>query len=361
MTQHIAQPAASSDDAVAPSESGVAPSAAEEGRWLAAEQARLEGLIHALMGHHASEGLVAGASAQLAPAGQHPADSGTETFMREVDLTLLGDLRAELDQVLRVRRRLAEGAPLICEVCHLPIPAERLEAIPAARFCLLHEERFELGGLHLSDLTASASPSGIRPDAHSRERGVPEEEDLFSTEDMLPAEDELPSESNDGEPGAEEGAITSADGEALRTEELEAELAADGLLEEEMGEGLVDLDVSAEDIESSLEELTLASSERERGEQSSDPSEEGEVEAEPGGNGENDLGWLVDRQLGLGSEAVGNEAEVDTLADGDALGQSRPRESDEFVCTECFLVKKRALLADESRQRCVDCATLDGE
>ncbi len=300
MTHDIAQPGAASEGAVAPS-------AQDEARWLLAEQARLEGLIHALMGHGSSEENASGISAEPLSAGQHPADSGTETFMREVDLTLLADLRGELDQVLRVRRRLADGAPLVCEVCHRPIPAERLEAIPAARFCVLHEERFELGGLHLSDLAPSPPPAMSRG-----------------------------------------GAEKSIDGEFL-----------------EMGEDFPDPDISTEDVESSLEELTLITAERDQAEQLEDQLEEADPEGGLTGDfAAADLGSIVDRQLGLESEETEPEAEAEdgteTNAEDDELGQARPREGGEFVCAVCFQVKNRSLLADHAQQRCVDCVRVDG-
>lgn len=294
-------------------------------------------------------------SAELVSAGQHPADSGTETFMREVDVTLLADLRAELDQVLRVRRRLAEGAPLLCEVCHRPIPAERLEAIPAARFCVLHEERFELGGLHLSDLVASPSPAAAPADAGWPDGGEQDE--------MLATEDEPSNEGSYDELGPEEAAITTADGEALRVEELEAELSAGGLLEDEAEGALLDLEVSTEDIEASLEELTLVSAERDLAEQQGEQLEDADPGGGASGNVEADLGSVVDRQLGLLGEVTESGAEAgdaEMLPDGDELGSARPRDAGEFVCTGCFLVKNKSQLADEAHTRCVDCVTVSG-
>ena len=53
--------------------------------------------------------------------------------------------------------KLADGRYGLCERCGHPIDAERLDALPAARFCLRDEERYELGGAHLEDLAGSGS------------------------------------------------------------------------------------------------------------------------------------------------------------------------------------------------------------
>src|SRR5437868_5393449 len=69
-------------------------------------------------------------------AGQHQADVGTETFEREKDLSLLEEVEAELNLIERALRRIDDGTYGTCEACGQPIGDERLEAMPAARFCL---------------------------------------------------------------------------------------------------------------------------------------------------------------------------------------------------------------------------------
>jgi len=51
---------------------------------------------------------------------------------------LAGQLRAELDEVERALAKLDSGTYGQCEVCAKPIAEARLEAMPAARFCIEH-------------------------------------------------------------------------------------------------------------------------------------------------------------------------------------------------------------------------------
>jgi DnaK suppressor protein len=69
-------------------------------------------------------------------AGDHLADSATETFMRELDGGLgenADHLLAEIDAALR---RIDEGTFGICAVCGSPIGEERLQAVPYATLCI---------------------------------------------------------------------------------------------------------------------------------------------------------------------------------------------------------------------------------
>lgn len=67
---------------------------------------------------------------------QHQADVGTETFHREADLSILEQVQAELADVEHALQRLDDGTYGTCEACGKPIDDGRLEALPAARFCL---------------------------------------------------------------------------------------------------------------------------------------------------------------------------------------------------------------------------------
>lgn len=73
---------------------------------------------------------------ELSSVDQHQADIGTETFNRERDLSILENVEAELADIEHAIRRLDEGTYGTCEACGKPIDDARLEAIPAARFCL---------------------------------------------------------------------------------------------------------------------------------------------------------------------------------------------------------------------------------
>jgi len=73
---------------------------------------------------------------ELSSVDQHQADTGTETFNRERDMSILESLEAELADVEHALRRLDEGTYGSCEACGRPIDDARLEALPATRFCL---------------------------------------------------------------------------------------------------------------------------------------------------------------------------------------------------------------------------------
>ena len=62
----------------------------------------------------------------------HPADAGTELFMREQDRALVDNARRILSQIERAMEKLEDGSYGICDKTHQPIPVERLEAIPYA-------------------------------------------------------------------------------------------------------------------------------------------------------------------------------------------------------------------------------------
>ena len=74
---------------------------------------------------------------------QHQADIGTETFEREKDLSILEQVEAELGDVEHALRRLDEGTYGTCEACGNPIGEERLEAMPATRFCVNDQAQAE--------------------------------------------------------------------------------------------------------------------------------------------------------------------------------------------------------------------------
>jgi RNA polymerase-binding transcription factor DksA len=73
---------------------------------------------------------------ELSSLDQHQADVGTETFEREKDLSILERVEAELADVEHALERIDEGTYGICEACGKPIGDERLEAMPASRFCV---------------------------------------------------------------------------------------------------------------------------------------------------------------------------------------------------------------------------------
>src|SRR5579875_1175383 len=80
---------------------------------------------------------------ELSAFDQHPAETATETFDRERDLSVLAQAEAELVEVRHALERLANGTYGMCEVCGREIDDERLLAEPATRFCLVDMLRAE--------------------------------------------------------------------------------------------------------------------------------------------------------------------------------------------------------------------------
>jgi DnaK suppressor protein len=76
------------------------------------------------------------AQRELSSADQHPAEQATETLERELDLGVLQSVESELMEVQAALERLEAGTYGICEICGKPIAEGRLEAMPAARYCV---------------------------------------------------------------------------------------------------------------------------------------------------------------------------------------------------------------------------------
>jgi RNA polymerase-binding transcription factor DksA len=97
-----------------------------------AEQSRVGDLVRQLKGEldGESEG---GDQSELADYDQHPADSGSDTFEREKDLSILEQLESELAELQAALERIDAGTYGIDEVTGEPIAPARLEAMPTAR------------------------------------------------------------------------------------------------------------------------------------------------------------------------------------------------------------------------------------
>jgi RNA polymerase-binding transcription factor DksA len=97
---------------------------------LEAEKTRVSGLINEL--HTDLDDEVA--SDESEPNyDQHPADSGSDVFEREKDLSILDSLETELAEIEAAIERIDQGTYGIDEVTGAPIDPERLEAVPVAR------------------------------------------------------------------------------------------------------------------------------------------------------------------------------------------------------------------------------------
>ena len=80
---------------------------------------------------------------ELSVVDEHQGDIGTETFEREKDLSIIESVQAGLEDIERALGRLADGNYGTCEICSKPIGDERLDAVPAARFCVEHQAEIE--------------------------------------------------------------------------------------------------------------------------------------------------------------------------------------------------------------------------
>jgi RNA polymerase-binding protein DksA len=69
-------------------------------------------------------------------ADQHPADTATETFDRELAVTLEDNAESVLAAIEQALARIEEGTYGICVNCGKPIAPERLEALPYAELCI---------------------------------------------------------------------------------------------------------------------------------------------------------------------------------------------------------------------------------
>ena len=99
---------------------------------LQAEQARVEGLIEELQGRSSGTSENDDIS-ELADYDQHPADTATDTFEREKDLSILEQLENELAELQAALERVDAGTYGIDEDTGEPIDPARLDALPDRR------------------------------------------------------------------------------------------------------------------------------------------------------------------------------------------------------------------------------------
>ncbi len=100
------------------------------------ERTRLEGVRETFADEHLHDETESENLSELSDLGQHQADTGTETFEREKDLSILERVEAELGDVEHALSRLDDGTYGSCAACGKPIGDTRLEAMPATRFCV---------------------------------------------------------------------------------------------------------------------------------------------------------------------------------------------------------------------------------
>jgi RNA polymerase-binding transcription factor DksA len=110
-------------------------------RRLAEERTRLQGIRDGIQ--RAQQEGTAETAGELSNFDQHPGDSGTETFEMEKNVSLLEQVEDELREVEAAFQRLERGTYGTCQACGRPIGDERLEALPATRFCIEDQAKAE--------------------------------------------------------------------------------------------------------------------------------------------------------------------------------------------------------------------------
>lgn len=83
---------------------------------------------------------------ELSSFDQHPGDLASETAERETSLAVLEHIDEQLQAIDDAFARLDEGRYGICEGTGEPIPDERLEADPTARYTVEYQRELELEG-----------------------------------------------------------------------------------------------------------------------------------------------------------------------------------------------------------------------
>jgi DnaK suppressor protein len=110
-------------------------------RRLEEERERLQGIADDLQRERDES--VSDTGGELSSFDQHPGDSGTETFEMEKNVSLREQVDDELQEIEAALQRLERGAYGTCQACGRPIGDERLEAMPATRFCVEDQAKAE--------------------------------------------------------------------------------------------------------------------------------------------------------------------------------------------------------------------------
>lgn len=181
------------------------------------ERARLEGVRRGLRG----DGLDVGPESErfdlLSPLDQHQADVASEVFEREKEVSILNRVEIDLRDVADALARIDAGTYGTCATCGCAVPGDRLEAVPATRYCAAHEGMWE--GDRLS-LTVPAG-SYVDGDATVTDRRAARE--AGRNLEFLPDDDEVVERM---EMGPEQGALHLTDPSGPNPPALTAEEVA---------------------------------------------------------------------------------------------------------------------------------------
>jgi RNA polymerase-binding transcription factor DksA len=159
--------------------------ASDAQRFLEAEHARLMDVKASLQHDRLSEESQRRSTAELSGSDEHLADVASETAEREVELSVLATVDAELGSVRAALLRVEAGTFGICVECGAAIGDDRLRAVPATDYCVVHQGTAE----RAQEVTED----------HGCAREI--EHEAFAHLDLLPQDDE------DISLGAEESAM----------------------------------------------------------------------------------------------------------------------------------------------------------
>ncbi len=107
---------------------------------LLSEQSELTELYERISESSGLDVSVEEATGELTGVDQHLGDHATEMFEREKDQSIGQGLTRKLEEIDAALARIDGGEYGVCQVCGREIPDERLEAVPATRFCRDHAD-----------------------------------------------------------------------------------------------------------------------------------------------------------------------------------------------------------------------------
>lgn len=87
-------------------------------------------------------------------AGEELADIGSDNFLRDMELSLMGEESKRIRLIQDALERLDNGTYGVCLDCDAPIPEGRLEALPYAKLCVTcksRREELEAEGIYVED------------------------------------------------------------------------------------------------------------------------------------------------------------------------------------------------------------------
>jgi len=73
----------------------------------------------------------------------HPADMANETFEREKEMAIEGNIEDLLSKINTALEKISEGSYGMCDACGEEINRSRLEALPWASFCRDCQDKIE--------------------------------------------------------------------------------------------------------------------------------------------------------------------------------------------------------------------------